>query len=255
MWVHQLFDMKKVFTFLCTILTLLLIYQELVAFAITKPTSNFQEEKRLEARDIPEVLLCFEPGFDVKVLEKYGYNADSYYRGSMDQDHFVGWNGGENENKSSKDILEDVLVAKSYLLNESNFVEAYFTENFDSWVQAEVNMRILAYPIGRCISISSPPSPRHLNTLYVGFNQTAFQFSKITSDKVRALFMDKTDSLLLYPNDLEMMGERIEMTIMGPLSTISYKTKVSRWKHVQGDPLFHCEVYQSRKILQRLYSR
>ena len=90
-WLHQLSDLRKVFAFLCTLLTLLLIYQELVAFTITKPTSNFQEENKLEASDIPEVVLCFEPGFDSKVLEKNGYNPDTYYRGSMDQKSFVGW--------------------------------------------------------------------------------------------------------------------------------------------------------------------
>ena len=129
------------------------------------------------------MVLCFEPGFDPKVLEQNGYNADTYYRGSMDQKSFVGWNGGENENKSSKDILEEVLATKGQLLNESTFVQAYFTEDYDNWVPAEVKMRTLAYPIGRCLSISYPPSHKNLHTLYVGFNKTAFHFSKVTSDQ------------------------------------------------------------------------
>ena len=105
-------------------------------------------------------------------------------------------------------------------------------------------MRTLAYPIGRCISITCPLAYNHLNTLYVGFNKTAFHFFKITSDKVRVLFMDKVNSLRLYPNYLEMTGERIGMSISGQKSsTISYKTKVSRFKHVQGDPLLNCGVY------------
>ena len=76
----------------------------------------------------------------------------------MDQKSFVGWNGGENENKSSTDILEEVLVAKSQLCNESCFAKTYYTEDYDSWVPAEVKMRMLAYPIGRCISIAPCPT-------------------------------------------------------------------------------------------------
>ena len=68
-----------VFTLLCAILTLLLIYQELVTFAITKPTSSSREEKDFESRDLPDVVLCFDHGFDSKVLKKYGYSV-SYYR-------------------------------------------------------------------------------------------------------------------------------------------------------------------------------
>ena len=56
--------------------------------------------------------------------------------------------------------------------------------------------------------------------------------------------MDKANSLRLYPNDFEMMGDSIQVRIREPsTSSISYKTKVSRFKHVQDDPLFHCAVY------------
>ena len=123
------FELRKVFALLCAILTLILIYQQLVAFAITKPTSSFREEKKLESRDLPEVVLCFEPGFDSKVLEKYGYSI-LYYSGSMDG-AFVGWNGGENETASSKDILDDVLVvdAQGHNVKSSMFWLGRFTED------------------------------------------------------------------------------------------------------------------------------
>ena len=75
--------MKYLFISLCVGLTLLLIYQELVNFAIIRPTSNSLEEKKLETSDIPEVVLCVDPGFNSKVLNKYGYKAVTYYRGTM----------------------------------------------------------------------------------------------------------------------------------------------------------------------------
>ena len=245
-WLKEHFKLRKVFTLLCTILTLILIYQQLVAFTITKPTSSSREERKLESRDLPEVVLCFDPGFDPKVLESYGYSV-TYYRGSMNARAFVGWNGGENETKSSKDILEDVLVvdAQGHNLKSSMFWLGRFTEDHVDFVPSEVNVRTLAFPFGRCLSFSSPPSPTHLSSLYVAFNNTAFQMSNITSDKVRVFYMDKVNSVQVYPNELEMMGDSIELKIREPStsSAISFKTKVSRFEHVQEDPLFQCAVY------------
>ena len=104
----SLCSLEKVFKFACTVLTLFLIGQEVVNFAITKPTVTSMEEKDLEIDDIPEVLICIEPSLDKEVLKKYGYNRSAlYFRGSQAQaypgrrangraDHFIGWNGDKN---------------------------------------------------------------------------------------------------------------------------------------------------------------
>ena len=241
-WLQQLFDLRKVFTFLCTILTLVLIYQELIAFAITRPTSDFREEKKLETRDIPEVVLCFEPGFESKVLNRYGY-TNTYFRGAMDATKsFIGWNGGENETKSSQDILEEALVLKSQILNETPFLWAKYTEDHITLIPAEMKLRTLAYPFGRCISIS-PPTQNNLSSLHIPFSRPAFLASNITTDAVRLFFMDKVNSLRLYPSDLEMVGDPIGIRIREPPIAKLYKTKISRFEHVQGNPLLDCAVY------------
>ena len=55
--------------------------------------------------------------------------------------------------------------------------------------------------------------------------------------------MDKANSIQIYPNHLEMMGDPIKIGIREPSSWISYKIKVSRFEHVQDDPLLDCGVY------------
>ena len=56
--------------------------------------------------------------------------------------------------------------------------------------------------------------------------------------------MDKTNSLRLYPNPLEMRGDPIEIETKGPsFVTILYHTKISRFEHVEEDPLFSCTAY------------
>ena len=54
---------KNIFTAVCTLLTLLLIFQELYSFVVLKPTSISGEEKVLEASDLPEAVQ-FSAGID-----------------------------------------------------------------------------------------------------------------------------------------------------------------------------------------------
>ena len=82
----RLCRLRKIFKIFCTLLTLLLIGQELFTFVIVKPTTTSKEEKDLESSDLPEVVVCLEPGFDTEVLKNYGYKTLAYYRGSMDGD-------------------------------------------------------------------------------------------------------------------------------------------------------------------------
>ena len=81
---NRLCRFRKIFKIFCTLLTLLLVGQELFTFAIVKPTTTSKEEKDLEISDLPEVVVCLEPGFDTEVLKNYGYKTLGYYRGSMD---------------------------------------------------------------------------------------------------------------------------------------------------------------------------
>ena len=69
----------------CALLTLFLICQELFTFVVEKPTTTSREEKVFDFKDIPEVVICLEPGIDTKVLKKYGYKqVPFYYKGVVD---------------------------------------------------------------------------------------------------------------------------------------------------------------------------
>ena len=55
--------------------------------------------------------------------------------------------------------------------------------------------------------------------------------------------MDDVNSLQLYPDEMEMTGDPIEIKMEQPPWKISYKTQISRHQQVQGDPRFECSVY------------
>ena len=69
----KVFTFKNMFTLTCFLLTLALIYQVLFTFEVTRPTTTSKEEKELEITDLPEVVVCLDPGLSFKTLEKNGY--------------------------------------------------------------------------------------------------------------------------------------------------------------------------------------
>ena len=69
-------------------------------------------EKKLEKSDIPEVVICMDPGLNNVTLNNHGYHSSSYSRGALQPEsiQFVGWNGRNNETKSSHEMLEEALL-------------------------------------------------------------------------------------------------------------------------------------------------
>ena len=81
--VLQVISTRKMFTLVCCVLTFFLISKILFTFAITKPTSTFKGEKELEFFDLPEIVVCPDPGVKFDVLEKYGYTTRLRYSGTQ----------------------------------------------------------------------------------------------------------------------------------------------------------------------------
>ena len=125
-----LFSWDRIFKFICSLLTLLLICQELYCFAVTKPTVTSAEEKDIDIRDLPEVVICLDTGFNKTVLKKYGYR-DHYSMGSLDGKGIVGWNRNENETKSSIEMLEEALIVQKEHITYKKFITSakYRDEN------------------------------------------------------------------------------------------------------------------------------
>ena len=128
----------NILTLVCSLFTLLLISQELYSFVAIKPTTTSKEEKELQTSDLPEIVLCLDPGFDSNGLEKYGYTINKYYRGSMDGKKFVGWNGNQTEKKSSEDILEQILVVDKTFQSLLD-VAAFSKDHADMFTNVDVH--------------------------------------------------------------------------------------------------------------------
>ena len=160
----ELISFKNMFTLIGLTLTVYLISDGLLTYKVEKPTTTSKEERHLDITHLPEVLVCLDPGLDYQSLAKYGYYS-SYWAGVMHTwGKFVGWNGGEKETKSSRDILEEaLLVPDGWGSNKTRLIRDGFFWFWDpsltlQAIQAEVKTVILSYPWGRCVSIIAPLS-------------------------------------------------------------------------------------------------
>ena len=162
---------------------------------------------------------------------------------------FFGWNGGKGETKSSHEILEEALTVKSEHLNETRFITraAYYAENLNQFLLSEVQLRTLAHPFGRCFIINLPSAYERSMSDTVIFLVLKFNATVVENYKdvlIRMYFMDKTNSLKIYPDEHDIVGNPLTIRIAELLNKKStYKTKISRSSHVQGDPLFKCNEY------------
>ena len=148
---------KSIFKVLCLAISFFLILQLIYVFVEEKPTSTTNLEEELELTDLPEVVVCMDPGFNNSALKKYGYNIRYYWKGirirKKEQEKFVGWNGDKDYNKSSHEILEEALLFPKI---QDILYGSFYGEN-DGPRDANVSFRMLIVPFGRCM-VFSPPS-------------------------------------------------------------------------------------------------
>ena len=145
--------LKSIFKALCFAITVLLIYQLFVTYTTEKPTTTTKIEKELETKDLPNVVVCLDPGFSNASAIKYGYQVSFYWAGltlSGESDiKFVGWNGDGSENKSSLEILEEMFLFPDR--QDVVLGAKFMTEDYSNGSESDVTFRRLMFPFGRCM--------------------------------------------------------------------------------------------------------
>ena len=236
---------KNAITLLCSAITLLLIYQLVITFVVEKPTTAAKLVKSLEKSDLPEVVVCMQPGLNSLALKNLGYHIYSYFRGALQPSTvtnsaspLIGWNGDAFENKSSHEILEEALLLPK---NERLVLEASYTDDFKDYQKAVVTFRTLGNNNGRCMFINPPLKKTNPYSLWLEFNNSFIDQLNVSSNKLNIYLMDKANSPHIYPNIMEMVGQPIHVELKR--ADFEFHTRISKSEHVEGDPLYDCTVY------------
>ena len=145
---------------------------------------------------------------------------------------------------------EALLVKNQHNISTTFFTSARYRTTSQLFVDVGRNLRMHAWPIGRCFSISPPSIPGNMNigmnTLFLHFNETALK--SLGDVHIRLYFMDKASSLRIYPDENDMAGDPLDVPIHSDHKYVHrYKIKISRSQHTQGDPLIECSEYTPEK--------
>ena len=174
--------------------------------------------------------------------------------GTVQGNIFVGWNGGSGKvYNSSSEILEDILTVKDGGLVKADGDGFGYSEDHRRYLRPKMELRTLFYPYGRCIVLSPPATLKEdlvkLNSLTINFDVDAIKKLNQTSVTlwIRIYLMDKANSAGLCPQDFDMLGDPIKVKVgdvqVGQGRYSYFKTKISRSRHVLGDPKFECSEY------------
>ena len=90
-------------------------------------------------------MVCLDPGFSKTSAEKYGYHVSLYWAGLRTPDlSFIGWNGKENESRSSREILEEMFLLPG---NQSIVKAVAYTDNYDKKKVLQSGFFVWKHPV------------------------------------------------------------------------------------------------------------
>ena len=245
---RQFCTVEKIFTGLCTIITVYLVVEVVLRYAVSKPTSSSEERVPFDLETFPDVIICIDPAIDKKASSRYGYEDPVFYWfGQNDgwDGTFIGWNGKKPGYSNSTEILEDLLNFKmgDTLVDTAFYLRDGIYESSNRSLVAEFVM--LLFPFGRC-QLVKPPKIQ--NILGVSLVLNTSTISKLTTElgkySLNFLLMDPVNSPLVHPENFQMKGSQIKVQLeTSEKSWHPFQIKVSQSHHLQDDPHFECKEY------------
>ena len=172
------------------------------------------------------------------IVEGYGYQQMSCYRGGSTEQEFIGWNGLSGKPNSTH-ILNDILNVRldevlmfTFTKASEGIPERWSTKSF--W--------ILAVDVwwSNLQSTRSWPS-----SIFI-WNQSKQPSTIALRFPSHWMCSWWTNSPLIYPKDAQMQGDHIKVPLKLPNNKgrhCSFTIRVSVSSHVEGDPLFDCKEY------------
>ena len=130
-------------------------------------------------------------------------------------------------------MLEDILTVKE----DSSFLKIKDP-------QVQLNFEKPGYPSGRCANLG--PGIRNMNKT-AEFTWFILESNFAINENVEVFFQDPINGAQLLPTDFEMEGDAVEVQIKPYGNLRKFKTRISKFQHVKGDPKFDCENYDENR--------
>ena len=95
-----------------SVLTGLLIFEEIKLY-VSVPIHTTKYQKVFSPENIPDVVVCPVPGYNVSMLHHHGYTAsNNFFFGEIENTNHRGWTGN-GTNTTVTDMVKDISVMAS----------------------------------------------------------------------------------------------------------------------------------------------
>ena len=229
------------------LLTLYLLFDELVLFFYTKPTLTTKVQTSLQTHQFPEALICSSPAFDQEKLISMDYeHSYDYILGIQGGEFLHGWSGNQSD-VSTEQILHDISVMKTEADCPSARVKF---EEKGRMIKSKLSLKLTrpTYPHGRCCKLKLPKrgSSSVLHQIYF-----RIFLSKYKNKKIKRFKMFLSDPVTASPfQENQMIGgslqtELIDLEAKEDIGYNIYKVKVHEEIHLEDNPSYICRSYSS----------
>ena len=225
-----------------TLLTVVLLYDELLIFFIERPTMASIAKTALKPTNFPSIYICASRGFNQTELSKLGYeHGYKYSRGFPNGKQFLGWSG--NQSDLSQDEV-GVKISSIRTTEDCPMVVAIFKVD-NKKVKRTLVLELTRglYPSGRCCAAQIPPEAAQYPVYEI---DVLLDNRNIINQNIRGfkiLLSDQTSSSIFQLHKFNMEGSPLEVA-MEEGGYRKYRLKMFEEIHLEDDPKFPCRKYQ-----------
>ena len=216
-----------------------LIFEELYAFLVVKPTYTSSQKRNISAEDFPEILLCPEPAINLSVANAKGYHgAIQYFFGSDSilGSKQLGWGG--NKSEDVKKVSAEISILKTNTDCPQDTWNSYFWFKSDTSAANTTSIKFtlsnVLYPNHVCCKVVPPSFSKSYPV--IGMQLT------LSGDVLYNVFMaDQMTASYFNLHKKVMMGDKI---VSDRHNTIIYKVQIMEENKLLDDPKYQCIDYK-----------
>ena len=212
------------------------IFEQVYMCFVLKPTLTYSTSRNMKFVDLPEIILCPEPSYDIEAAKLRGYNGiEFYYYGVKSFDiggkyEPIGW-AGSIKSESVRRVAEELSVLKSADDCPKRYHSyLWFEDGSDTFGNFKLTKAL--YPYHICCKLIPPikTKPIRVQGINIQFHTS---FKVFLADQLTASMFDQ--------NKVKMIGDDIKANYKG---VNNYRVKILEEEKLENDPSSLCIDYK-----------
>ena len=222
-----------------------------------KPTLTSVTQTNIRPETFPDILICPEEAFDLKLLNKLGFQYSFHYGSGYISNYkgVTGWLGNQTKLNVTQ-VADQISNIKS--MEDCPKVTGRFKVNgrYET-IHLQLTITRVLFHSGKCCRVVKPKEADNYTISYI---YSVVKFAKFTNYTTgfHIFFSDQKSALVVQPQEFLMQGIPLKFSTNQP-GLMKYKIKVLEEIHLEEDPNYPCRKYnhngEYNQCLEEEYTR